>query len=413
MPLASLLARNGDLRRLLLAQLLVYAADSFPVVPLLLLLSDLTGGELWGAVTLAVGAAVLALVLPFAGAITDRRSRRAVLLTATVVMMAAVLALTAVRSPAAVWLAPVAIGVISAAKAFYVPAVQAALPNLVAPADLRTANAAAGCVWGTAFVLGASLGGVFTAVAGPYPCFLAMAVALAAAAALTRRIRRPMGLPVPAGEVRGNLTAIAASLRYIAGHRWVSALVTVKSAVNIGSSMIVVFPVLAIDVLGGGAVANGLLFAARGAGVVIGPLLVAPFVLSAARPRATAVLALLMAIYGLACLGIAFSPSLAIALVLVTIAHAASGGSWMTSTMALQTEVPDGLRGRVFATDMMLAMITVSASQLLAGALVGHLGVRAVIAGCGAVTLAYVLVWAVGTSRDRVPVVRRQPVTPG
>ena len=75
-----------------------------------------------------------------------------------------------------------AIGLAAAAKAFYSPAAGAALPNVVDPADLPAANALAGSAWGTMLVVGASLGGIVSAVFNPYVCFAITVVCLALAA---------------------------------------------------------------------------------------------------------------------------------------------------------------------------------------------------------------------------------------
>ena len=59
---------------------------------------------------------------------------------------------------------------------------------------------------------------------------------------------------------------------------------------------------------------------------------------------------------------------------LVFVAHFAGGSNWVMSNYALQGEVPDRLRGRVFATDMMLATLAISVSQLVVAAVVDHGG---------------------------------------
>ena len=73
-------------------------------------------------------------------------------------------------------------------------------------------------------------------------------------------------------------------------------------------------------------------------------------------------------------------------LVLVVVAHLAGGGNWVMSNYALQAEVPDALRGRVFATDMMLATLAVSVSQLVVGALVDIVDARILLGACAATT---------------------------
>ena len=51
----SVLTRHRDFRRLFLAELAVFGGDWFVLVPLLVLLNDLTGRGLWGALVLCVG----------------------------------------------------------------------------------------------------------------------------------------------------------------------------------------------------------------------------------------------------------------------------------------------------------------------------------------------------------------------
>jgi hypothetical protein len=69
------------------------------------------------------------------------------------------------------------------------------------------------------------------------------------------------------------------------------------------------------------------------------------------------------------------------------------------SNYALQGEVPDRLRGRVFATDMMLATLAIAISQLGAAAVVDHVDERVVLAGCGLITLTYAIGWRIATRK--------------
>ena len=87
-------------------------------------------------------------------------------------------------------------------------------------------------------------------------------------------------------------------------------------------------------------------------------------------------LALSMSLYGLGYLGWPVAPWFPLVLVLVFVAHFAGGSNWVLSNFALQGEVPDRLRGRVFATDMMLATLAISVSQLAVGAVVDHVDER-------------------------------------
>jgi MFS family permease len=400
----SVVTRNRDFRNLFLAELVVFGADWFVLVPLLVLLHELTDSGLWGALALAIDTGTMALLLPYTGTVADRVDRKKIMMTANLAAIAGVL-LLGVSGASTAWLALLAIGAVAVAKAFYSPAASAALPNLVDADDLAAANAVAGSAWGTMAVVGASLGGVLSAALSPYACFWIAAASLVTAAVLAWRIRRPTQADrEAAGDAPRAWAAIAESLRYLGRSPRVLALVTVKSAVGLGNGVLTVFPILA-GVFGVGAVGTGLLFAVRGLGALVGPLVMRRVL--AHRSWLLPGLAISMSTYGLAYLGVSLATWFPLVLGLVLLAHLAGGTNWVMSNYALQGEVPDHLRGRIFATDMMLATLAISVSQLAAGALIDSLDERVLIAGCGATTLLYAIGWRVATRRlalsDRAP----------
>jgi MFS family permease len=393
----SVVTGNRDFRRLFGAELVVFGADWFVMVPLLSLLPQLTGSGVWGGLVLAVDTGINALLLPFTGTIADRIDRRRILIAANLAEFVAVLLLFFVRSAATAPLALVAVGAMAVAKSFYSPAASAALPNVVEPADLAAANAVAGSSWGTMTIVGASLGGVLGSAFGPYACFGVTAACLLAGALLTALIRRPLQAPREAGAAPpATLHALAEALRYIFARPRVGALVTVKSAAGLGNGVLTVFPLIAAA-HGAGVLGAGLLFAVRGAGALVGPFVLRPVL----RHRSWLMLslALSMALYGVGYLGVALSPWFALVLALVFVAHFAGGANWTLSNYALQGEVPDRLRGRVFAVDMMLATLAIAVSQLGATAVVDHVSQRAILAGCGLITLTYAVVWRLATRK--------------
>ncbi|MDG4764215.1 MFS transporter [Solwaraspora sp. WMMD406] len=395
-PLA-VLTGNRDFRRLLLAELVVFGADWFVMVPLLVLLPELTGSGVWGALILAADTGIHALLLPYTGTVADRIDRRKIMIVANAAAVLAVLVLLAVRTPGTAWLAVLAVAALAVAKSFYSPAAQAALPNLVSPAELASANVFAGSAWGTMAIVGASLGGLLSAAFGPYACFWIAAGALLVAAVVTTTIRRPMqtareeSQPVPR-----TFAAIGEALRYIGGRPQVLALVTVKSAVGLGNGVLTLFPLLA-GVYGVGAIGTGLLFAFRGAGAVIGPLLMRP-VLNRRRWLLTA-LAASMSVYGLSYASISLVTWFPLVLALVFLAHLGGGSNWVLSNYALQAAVPDRLRGRIFATDLMLATLAISVSQLIVASVIDIVDSRIILAGCGLVTVTYAIGWRFATRR--------------
>jgi MFS family permease len=394
----SVLTRNRDFRRLFGAELVVFGGDWFVLIPLLTLLPKLTGSGIWGGLVLAADTGLLALLLPYTGTVADRVDRRRIMLTSNLVGIVAVAALLLVRSAATAWIAVAAVGAFAVAKAFYSPAAQAALPNVVDAPDLATANALSGSAWGTMLVVGASLGGLVAAAVGPYVCFGVTVACLLASASLVWGIRRPLQQRRSTVTVAPRpFAAIVEALGYIRRTPRVASLVTVKSAVGLGNGVLVAFPLLASTVYRIGEMGTGLLFAARGLGALVGPLLFR-WVLGR-REWLLPGLAFSMGLYGLAYLGVAATSWFALALPLVALAHVAGGGNWVMSNFALQAEVPDGLRGRVFATDMMIATLAVAASQLAAGFFVDRVDPQVVVAVSGAVTLTYGIGWRLVTLR--------------
>ncbi|HZM79248.1 MAG TPA: MFS transporter [Candidatus Limnocylindrales bacterium] len=392
----SVLTRNADFRRLFIAELIVFGADWFVMVPLLVLLNELTGKGIWGGFALGVDTGVTALLLPYAGTIADRFDRKLVMVTANLGALAAVATLFAVRGPLAGPVALVAIALMAVSKAFYSPAANSALPNLVDRKDLASAMAVSGTTWGTMAIVGSSLGGVVSGALGPYWCFGIVGAALMLAALLTWLIRRPMQEAVPAAE-RPAFAAIREAMGYLKREPRLLALVTVKSAVGLGNGVLTTFPILAATFFHVGSRGLGLMFAARGLGALIGPLLFRRVLTKTGWLLPG--LALSMTTYGLFYLGVSVTPWFGLVLLLILCAHVAGGGNWVMSSFAIQQAVPDELRGRVSATDTMVAMLAITVSQLIVGLFIDSISPRVLIACCAATTISYAIGWRLVTRR--------------
>ncbi|NUR72411.1 MAG: MFS transporter [Hamadaea sp.] len=392
----ALLTQNRDFRRLFLSQLITGGADWFLMVPLLVLLADLTGGGFWGGAVLAVDTGIVALLLPYAGTVADRIDRKRMMIGANLAACVAVCGMFFVRGHWAGPLAAVAVAVLASAKAFYGPAANSALPNLVRPDELSAAMAVAGSTWGTMTVVGSSLGGVLASLVSPYVCFVAVAILLAVSAALSWGIHQPTQVALAASDRSEAWPAIREAIGYLRRRPRLISLVTVKAAVGVGNGLLVAFPLLALH-YGVGAMGVGLMYAVRGLGSLLGP-----FVLRRMLNRTEWLLpglSISMACYGVAYLAVAAVDWFPLALIGIFVAHAAGGGNWVMSAYAIQQSVPDDLRGRIGATDTMIAMIAVTASQFIAGLLVDSVDTRLLVAGCAFTTLAYAAGWRFATRR--------------
>jgi MFS family permease len=142
-----------------------------------------------------------------------------------------------------------------------------------------------------------------------------------------------------------------------------------------------------------------LLMGARGVGSLLGPLVAGWWAGERHSRLRTGILAgFVLAAAGYMWLGV--SGSLALAVFTVILAHAGGSTNWVFSTTLLQFHTEDRFRGRVFAADLGLCVLSMSASSYLAGAAI-DLGVsaRAFAVGMGFVMLAPAAAWAVVMKR--------------
>lgn len=394
-----LLRRERDFRRVYLGSLISLGGDWFALVPLVTLLATLTGGGLVGGLVLAVDTLAFSLVSPYGGALADRLDRRKLMVGADLVSAAVTVLLLAVHSVSTAWVALVAVAGIAVAKAFFVPASTAALPNLVDVRDLETANVLNGAAWGSMLAVGAAAGGLLAAATSPRVCFIVDAASFLVSAALTGATRRSMQQARPARRtrLRSDLAEAAAYARH---EPRVRSLLFAKTGPALGNGSLTLFPLYATSIFGVGAVGSGLMYAARGLGALSWPLLFGRRTRSPARLAGT--LAAAMVLFGAVYLGVAVAPVFPLMLVLLVVAHMGGGANWTLSTYALQLVVPDAIRGRIFSADVTFATLGIAVSQALAGVLSGHVPLRALTAGFGGLTLLYGLVWWVVARRAGV-----------
>jgi MFS family permease len=391
---AELLRRNPDLRRLWLASVVTAGGDWFAVIPLLALLHELTGGGLAGGLVLAADTAVFALLLPYAGTLADRLDRKRIIVTADSASAGFALLLLLVHGAAAVPVAVLAIGAIAAAKAFSEPAAVAATPNLVAPEDLGTANVVFGVTWGSTLAVGAALGGLGSALFGAQACFVLDAVSFVGSAVLVGAMRVPFQQPREQHTRLGLRSELRDAAAYARSDRRVLALLTAKPGVGFANGALVLFPLLATD-LGTGTAGLGLLYAARGLGALLGPLVLGR------RGRDERLLRVVVPLSIGSCgalyVGVAGAPVLWLVLVLVTLAHLGGGANWTASSYGLQRLVPDAVRGRISSADFMLCTLVIAINQAVAGVLSETVATRTLVAAFGGASVVYAAGWLAAT----------------
>jgi predicted MFS family arabinose efflux permease len=364
----SLLRRNHDFRALFLAQIVSFAGDWFATVAMLGLVIDRTGSDLAAAGVFLVQMVPAFVVSPVAGPVADRFDRKTLMIVISLLQVGAAL-LFLVASHGPIVFAFVAQGLISELGAFFQPASQAALPNVVEDDELARATVLMSSTWGAMLAVGAALGGAFTVVFGRDASFVADAATFAVAAALIVSVRRPLQEKGHAGAERERvhlLADTAEATRYARRHPVVLALLGSKLGFGLAGGTVGLLALFSTQRFDAGDLGTGILLGARGVGVVAGPLL-------ARRMTERGMTGILLAcglsglVFAAGYTVVAVSQTLLVAAIAVLIAHLGGGAQWTLSTYGLQVTVPDALRGRVFAADFALVTFTLSGSYLFAG----------------------------------------------
>ena len=384
----SLFRRNGEFRRLFGAQLVSYAGDWFATVAAIGLLLDQTGSDLLASLFWVAQSLPTFVFAPLAGPVADRFDRRKIMIAVS--FGQALVALTFLLAGAGLpWMVFVAQGGITALGAFFGPASQAGVANLVEPEELPDAVAMMSATWGAMLAVGAAVGAGFTVVFGRNAAFLADAGSFLLAGLLLLSIRTPMqadrstGDGTPPERMRPLRDTVEA-LRYARQHPSILALMGSHVGFALGAGVVGMLAVLSDERFHAGDGGTGLLLAARGVGVLLGPLLIQRM---AKRGIHGVLLACGIAsiVYGTFYLGVSVTPWLGLAIVLVLLAHLGGGAQWTLTTYGLNMLTPDELRGRVFAAAFAVVTLAMSLSLLVAGLLSGLIGPGWTIAAIAAV----------------------------
>jgi MFS family permease len=366
---------NRNFRRLWYGQIVSQLGDWLDRIALFTLLLNLTGsGQAVGLLFLAEFLPG-AIVGPFAGVIVDRLPRKLVLIGADIGRAALVLLFLLVDTPAELWL--VYVGVIgkNVLAAFFEPARSAIIPSLVPRPDLVTANTISSATWSAMLALGGAVGGVVAGTLGVQAAFLLDAASFLLSAAVLATIRPPARAADPAAAagvasaIRQGAGQLREGMAFILAHRDLFWLTFTKAVWSLGGGVLLLLTIFGREVfpLGvDGAISIGLLYAARGIGNVIGPI-VALKLGGDGQAFLRRAIAVSFVVTGAGYLLLGWAPTLLLAALCVLIAHSGGSTQWVFSTALLQTRAPDRLLGRVFATEFASFTLATALSAYAAG----------------------------------------------
>jgi len=301
---------------------------------------------------------------------------------------------------------------------FLLPAVTAALsgmdssarnamvPNLVGLASVPAANAMFQALFQTGAIVGPAAAGLLLAGAGVHVVYWLDVASFGAALAAVLAISPQAGTGVRAvhpfrGGHRGGRPPGGSILRSMAeGLSFVRRSPTVQGAYLIDLNAMVfglpraLFPALAANVFGGGATTVGLLYAAPGAGALLGAL--SSGWVGRIRRQGLAVIVAVI-VWGVAITGFGLVRLLPVALLLLAVAGWADVVSAVFRNTIIQFSGPDSLRGRLMGVQMAVVAGGPRLGDLEAGAVATAFGdTFAVVSGgiaciLGAVAVARLL----------------------
>jgi MFS family permease len=306
---------------------------------------------------LAIGALALVQLVPLlafslaGGAIADSVDRRRLLLITQASLMACSVALALIATLAAppILLIYVVALLATSISAVDQPARSSAIYRLVPREQFGWAIAISQASYQLSSVFGPALGGVLIAALGLPAAYAVDALTFAVSIATLARIH---AIPPLETATRFSLAAIREGLAYARRTRVILSTFVIDLDAMIFGLPVALFPILSLEVFHAGAEGVGLMTAAPAAGALAGAL-ISGWVHRIRRQGRAVIVAVF--VWGLAITLFGLSTfSFPLALAFLAIAGAADMFSAIFRSTILQLGLPDHLRGRLSALQLML-----------------------------------------------------------
>jgi len=329
-----------------------------------------------------------------AGAMADNMDRRRVMVFAQIVMLSVSLTLSictwlGLVGPWTLLLFTFAIG---CGAAFFAPAWQASVGDMVPRVEVPGAVALNSMGFNIARSVGPAIGGAIVAAAGAAAAFGVNAASYIALLFVLARWKRPPRTSALPNETLG--IAMAAGLRYVAMSPHIRTVLLRAAVFGLGaSSILALLPVVAKHLVSGGPLTYGLLLGAFGVGAVTGAL-------GAARLRdllsTEAIVRWAGCIMALAAALVALSTFMVATMAALLLAGAGWVLSLSTFNVSVQLSAPRWVVARALALYQMAAFGGLAAGSWLWGELAADLTIEASLLISAGVVLIGVVIgrWA-------------------
>jgi MFS family permease len=281
----------------------------------------------------------------FGGVLADRIDRRRILLSSQFVQLSSAFLLAALiwQHQVQVWMILTLSFVVGLAQSFGGPAYQALVPTLVDRKDLPNAVALNSIQFNLARVIGPVLAGIAFYKFGPAACFGLNGLSFVAVIIALYALKR--GGPAVGSVHEPVLTSLRAGLRAVHDARPLRGIVGMSFVGSFcAMPLLTLLPVMVKDVFHRDAKGYSGMLAAFGIGAVVGAIGVANF--SHVRRKAIIAIATQMT-FGALMAAFALSRSTIVSTALLVVAGAALMVIFAMFMTLVQSNVDDGMRGRV------------------------------------------------------------------
>ncbi|HEV3212227.1 MAG TPA: MFS transporter [Acidimicrobiales bacterium] len=334
----------------------------------------------------SAGLIPVVVLLPLGGVVSDRTSRRVVMLSADVLRTAAEIGLGVwiLLATPPLWAFLVLAACVGTGLAFFTPALTGIVPEVVSAGRLQQANALYGLSGSVAGIVGPILAGVIVAVSSPGWAVFIDGLTYAVSVVTLVLIRIDWVARPATASILGQLRE---GWQEFWARSWLWVIVVEWSLCNllVFAPYFVLGPVIAKQSLGG-ALAWGVVLTCEGAGAVLGGVLLLRW-----RPTRPLLVATLVSFaWAWPLFALAYVAPLA---VLSAGAFTAGVGVAIFTTLwntTVQREIPTELLSRVSAYDWFGSLVFLSVGLALIGPVAKAIGLRVTIAGAAVLMIALV-----------------------
>ncbi|HYO82921.1 MAG TPA: MFS transporter, partial [Bryobacteraceae bacterium] len=403
----ALLRTNRNYRYTWFGQVVSEVGDHFNNIAVFSLVMAATGSGIVITGVMLSRAVSFLFAGPLAGVVLDRMDRRKVMIASDLVRGVVALLFIATVNGAPVELLYVLSGSLMLASPFFSSGRSAILPALATPKELHTANALTQTTQWTTLAVGAVRAGVAVKQFGYEWAFVLNSLSFFVSAYCILKLRAAPHTFAPP-ELRGERPHPLADLRE--GMRYMRSVPLLIGIASIhagwatgGGAAQILFGLFGDKVFGLGSVGIGTIWGFAGAGLVGGGIFahwLGPRLSFEDYKRAVGIC---YVVHGGAYVVFSQMPHLAPALFFIALSRAAVAVSSVLNMTQLLTHVPDGFRGRVFATLETIVWAVMMLSMTAAGAVSDKVDPRTIGLWSGVLSSMTALPWLWASLTGRLP----------